>query len=130
MAFFCGDFRSIALLLIIKSGFFMKKYAPAKVELIQEATLTKLRGLDCQEVLEKLDIYSKKDIFFKPKGNPKTSRIFVNSLKFEGEMIVTGPKFYCPVLGKGGFGAIDLLMFLERLSFRNAVTKLEGVFNV
>jgi hypothetical protein len=99
---------------------------------IPETTLKNLRNISCERVLKvlDLDVYSKKDIDFKPKLNKETVRVYVHSSKFEGELIITGPKFFSADLDRGGCGAIDLLMFLETVNFREAVLKLKDIFNV
>jgi hypothetical protein len=99
---------------------------------IPEKTLETLRGISCQRVLQAFSstIFSQKDDEFSPKLNPRTTRIYVRSSKFEGELIITGPKFFSQDLDRGGCGAIDFLMFLEALTFRAAVVKLSNVFNV
>jgi hypothetical protein len=100
------------------------------MEKIPEAILRHLRRIPCEEVLKGLDFYHKRDLTFKPIANRLTKRVYVSGSKFEGELIVTGPKFFCPALGKGGCGSIDLLMFLDGATFFGAVIKLVRVFDV
>jgi hypothetical protein len=97
---------------------------------IPENVLEKLRHVSCRTILRDLNIYYKPDITFKPKNNSSTSRVFVNSTKFEGELILTGPRFFCPILDKGGYGAIDLVMFLEGTTFLEAVKIISKVIDV
>jgi hypothetical protein len=99
-------------------------------ERIPEETLDKLRSISCLRVLRALEVYISKDTYFKPKLNPETMRIVVDTAKFSGELVITGQKFFAPSLNKGGCGAIDFLMLLERSSFRPTVSKLMRLFNV
>jgi hypothetical protein len=97
---------------------------------VPEPILEKLRRLPCEAVLRRLDLYFKFDATFKPVKNPETARVFVDGPKFEGELIVTGSRFFCPVRAMGGCGAIDLVMFMEGLSFVRAVRKLRGLYGI
>jgi hypothetical protein len=52
-----------------------------------ESTLEKLRGIPCEDILRRLEIYFKPDVTFKPVKDPETARVFVDGQKFEGELI-------------------------------------------
>ena len=87
-----------------------------------------LRRLSCKETLESLGVYHSRDLSFKPRKHPSTASYFVEAQKFTGELIFTGPKFFCPRLSKGGCGAIDLTIFLFGCSFMEAMEML-GALN-
>jgi hypothetical protein len=93
---------------------------------IPEDTLRRLRSLPCERVLDALglSVYFKRDPDFKPKADPETAKFHVHGPKFEGDMIATGPKFFCPAKGKGGCGGVDLVMLLEGCTFKGAVMRL------
>ena len=96
------------------------------MERVPDEALARLRRLPCQEALEILGVYHKRDAAFSPKKDPSTARYFVEAKKFTGELIVTGPRFYCPDLGRGGMGAIDLAILLLGATLRGAVARLGG----
>ena len=89
-----------------------------------EDLLRELREYPCAKTLDILGAHWKKDPSFEPKANPDSVRVFVRGPGYEGELILTGQKFYSKVLGKGGPGGIDLAMLVYGMSFVQAVSAL------
>ena len=92
---------------------------------VPEELLERWRRTPCEEVLEGLGLYYKRDASYRAK-KPGNVSVHVEGAGFMGELVLTGPKFYCPREGKGGCGAVDLTMFVEGLTFLEAVARLGG----
>jgi hypothetical protein len=99
-------------------------YATKVFMYFSEDLLHELREFSCVKTLEILGVYWKKDPAFEPKASLDSVRVFVKGLGYEGELILTGPKFYSKALGKGGYGGIDLAMLVHGMSFVQAVNAL------
>lgn len=85
------------------------------------------RALSCEVVLPKITNHIKADPSFAPIRDSHTHRWHVRVGAREFEILSTGPKFYDTRAKKGGGGAIDLVMHLHGLDFKQAVAKLRGL---
>ncbi len=91
---------------------------------VDNSELQRLRGLHALEVLDRLAMHVKFDRDFHPREAVSTRRVFVNAGGTDWELLIDGPKFYDTRTGKGGGGAIDLVMHLWRVPFRKAIAIL------
>jgi len=87
-------------------------------------TLSSLRGIASEEVLNRLAIYCKADRTFRPVKQVSSRRWHVLTDVGEFELITSGPKWFDTRAKKGGGGAIDLAMHVLQLSFVDAVKRL------
>jgi hypothetical protein len=69
--------------------------------------------------------FAKADITFRPLKNSSSSRWHASVGGREFELVLTGPKFWDTRAELGGGGAIDLVMHLTGLKFKDAVRQLE-----
>jgi hypothetical protein len=76
------------------------------------------------EALNRLGLHWKTDPDFRPQKNSSTRRLHVTVDARVFEIIATGPKWYDTRAERGGGGAIDLAMYILRLSFVDAVKRL------
>lgn len=86
--------------------------------------LTRWRATDAVVVLTHLASHAKRDPTYVPVANAKSTRWHATIKGLDFELVLTGPKFYDPQNKIGGGGAIDLTMYLARLSYRKAVVLL------
>ena len=87
--------------------------------------LGKWRMLNAADVIIKVADYAKRDSTYTPIKNDKSSRWNVTiSSRGEYEILATGPKFWDTRANVGGGGAIDLVMYLFKIGFKEAVEKL------
>ena len=84
---------------------------------IVQTELKKWRVLDAAEILVILADHAKKDSTFLPIKNSSTTRWYANVNNHDFEILCTGPKFWDTVRGKGGGGAVDLVMYLFDVDF-------------
>lgn len=89
--------------------------------------LERYRDLPALEVLLLLATYVKVDSTFKPLKAMSTQRVHVRAGDADWELLVEGPRFFDTRARKGGGGAVDLVMYLWRVPFRNAVAMLRTV---
>jgi len=75
-------------------------------------------------VLALIAIYLKGDSTYCPMKDRASRRWHGGTLSGDFEIITTDTKWYDTRAKKGGGGAIDLVMHLEGLSFREAVARL------
>ncbi|MCX7246694.1 MAG: hypothetical protein NTX31_03305 [Burkholderiales bacterium] len=94
---------------------------------VDSAELERYRSMDCEDVLPKISDYVKADPSFNPIGNSHTRRWHLRAGGREFELLSTGPKFYDTRAKRGGGGAIDLVMHLRCLDFKQAVAWLREV---
>ena len=66
----------------------------------------------------------KVDDSYRPRRSPDSVRILYRSRAREGELIVTGSKWFDIRCKVGGGGAIDLMMHLQACRFQDAVQSL------
>jgi hypothetical protein len=89
-------------------------------------TLAALRAMRSDDVLELIAIYLKDDSTYCPMKDLTSRRWHGCTSRGDFEIITTGTKWYDTRAKKGGGGAIDLVMHLEDLSFRESVARLRS----
>jgi hypothetical protein len=87
-------------------------------------TLARLRETPCDVALGLLAVYCKLDPSYHPIKDPRSRRWHVRTTGGEFEILTTGAKWYDSRAKVGGGGAIDLTMYILRLSFVDAVRML------
>jgi len=95
------------------------------------ATLASVREMSLFTVLDTLSsqgkIFWRRDLDFSPEKDKRTVRLFLSSPSgFAWELLVTGNKWFDLHQQKGGGGSIDLVMYLLRLDFVQAVKLLSS----
>lgn len=98
-----------------------RKYVP-------EADLKRLRSLDLAEVLDQMCIEHKADASYQPRRHANSMRWHVTVEAYVHELIVTEQQWFDTRAGKGGCGAVDLLIHLFSISFLEAVHRLQTSF--
>ena len=91
---------------------------------VDNFALARWRGMDAASALQALADYAKQDASFRPRANTETTRWHATIKGGDFEILCTGPKFYDSRSGHGGGGAIDLVMHLLQLEFKQAVAAL------
>lgn len=91
---------------------------------VDNSALERWRGLDCLVVLRSLADYMKEDKTFLPRKRPFATRWHLHAAGSDYELVCTGPRYFDPVSRRGGGGAIDLVMYLFRVDFTQAVALL------
>jgi len=91
---------------------------------VDSAELEGYRSLACEVVLPKITEHVKADPSFTPIRDSHTHRWHMRAGGREFEILSNGPKFFDARAKRGGGGAIDLVMHLHRLDFKQAVAKL------
>ena len=91
---------------------------------VDNLALQRWRTMDAELVLEKLGLYAKTDRTFVPIQSQETRRFHVNAEGREFELLLCGPKFFDTRLKRGGGGAVDLVMHLHNIDFKNATSLL------
>ena len=86
--------------------------------------LDRLRALHALEVLTVLAEHVKRDSTFRPRKSGTTGRIHVRAAGVDWELLVDGPKFFDTRARQGGGGAVDLVMYIWRSTFRQAAAML------
>lgn len=86
--------------------------ARGKMRAVDNLELTRLRGLEALPTLHLLADHVKVDRSFGPTHDQATERVHVSAAGGDWELILKGPKFFDTRAGKGGGGAIDLVMHL------------------
>ena len=94
---------------------------------ISDIDLEIFRAMDCADALPFLADYCKQDRDFTALKNAHTSRWHVTAGGYDHEILTTGPKWFDTRANVGGGGAIDLAMHLHRITFKQAVAKLQTV---
>jgi len=94
---------------------------------VDSAELEGYRSLACADVLPRIAEHVKADPYFSPIRDSHTHRWHVRAGGRDFELLSTGPKFYDTRAKRGGGGAIDLVMHLLRLDFKQAVAKLREI---
>jgi hypothetical protein len=91
---------------------------------VDNLTLERWRALDALVVLEKLGCYTKVDGTFEPLNAQGTQRYHVNAEGQDFEFLLRGPKFFDTRLKRGGGGAVDLVMHVRHVNFKEATDLL------
>jgi hypothetical protein len=91
---------------------------------VDNCTLARWRSLDAAQVLGALADYAKKDLTFTARADPHTTRWHAHVAGRDVEILCTGPKFWDMRAERGGGGAVDLVMHLFSLDFKDAVQLL------
>lgn len=92
---------------------------------MDKLTLERWRALDASRVLLRIADYAKPDAAYVPIKDSASSRWHVSAGGRDFELLLTGPKFWDTRSSVGGGGAIDLVMHVERLSFKAAAVRLK-----
>lgn len=91
---------------------------------VDNLALERWRALDALVVLEKLGGYLKVDPTFEPLTVHSTQRYHVNVDGEDFELLLQGPKFFDTRLQLGGGGAVDLVMHVRHVNFKDAAELL------
>lgn len=83
-----------------------------------------LREWPLAEALRALELHVVQDVTFEPVKDRRTQRWVVSGGGGTFQLLVTGMRWYDATEERGGGGAIDLVMHLERLDFVRAVRRL------
>jgi hypothetical protein len=92
---------------------------------IPEADLRRLRSLDLADVLDQMCIEYKPDASYQPRRHSHSERWHVTVGGYVHELIVTELHWFDTRAGKGGCGAVDLLMHILDIGFLDAVHRLQ-----
>lgn len=92
---------------------------------IPEADLKLLRSLDLAEVLNQMCIDFKPDASYQPRQHANSMRWHVTVDAYVHELIITDRRWFDTRAGKGGCGAVDLLMHILGIGFLEAVHRLQ-----
>lgn len=90
----------------------------------EPSTLSQLRAMPSEVALALLAIDLKMDASFVPLKDSTSRRWHARTARGEFEILTTGMKWYDTRAKRGGGGAIDLAVYLCRLSFVDAVKSL------
>ena len=77
-------------------------------------------------MLREVADHLKQDGTFVPRERLQATRWHVVADGVDFELLCTGPRFFDTRGGRGGGGAIDLVMHLFRMDFNHAVALLRG----
>lgn len=86
--------------------------------------LKRWREMDAIVALAALADHIKQDRTFSPTASHRSTRWNVHVAGRDWELLCTGPKFWDTRTELGGGGAVDLAMYLHRISFKAAVSLL------
>lgn len=95
-----------------------------KMKTVDKSETERLRALEAQRTLQLLAEHVKVDKDFQPTESMSTKRVHVFAAGADWEFLVNGPKFYDTRAHLGGGGAIDLVMHLWKVPFRQAIVML------
>ncbi len=91
---------------------------------VDNSELVRLRGLAVLGVLHLMAEHTKLDRDFAPVRAFNTRRVHVTAAGADWELLVDGARFFDTRERKGGGGAVDLVMHLWRVPFKQAVKML------
>ena len=91
---------------------------------VSASKLDRWRTLDAVDVLSRLAEHAKGDISFVARKDPTTSRWHSSVGGQDFELLFTGPKFWDCRANTGGGGAVDLVMHLKGIDFKEAAALL------
>lgn len=97
------------------------------MQAVDNFTLERWRLLDATVVLAALAQHAKVDATYVPATSILSTRWHANVGGQDFELLLTGPKFWDSRSAKGGGGAVELVMHLERLGFKKATARLAGL---
>lgn len=86
--------------------------------------LEKWRMLDAALVLQVLADHVKQDAEYEPRTSLGSTRWHALVNGHDHELLCTGAKFFDTRTGKGGGGAVDLVMHLYQIDFKKATSLL------
>lgn len=92
---------------------------------VDNLTLKRWREMDAIVVLAALADHIKQDRTFCPTTSRLSTRWNVHAAGRDWELLCTGPKFWDTRTERGGGGAVDLAMYLYRISFKAAASLLK-----
>ncbi len=98
-----------------------------KMGTVDNLDLARWRDLQALEALRLFADHVKVDHDFKPVRAAFTQRVHISAAGSEWELLVDGPKFYDTRAQMGGGGAVDLVMHLWQVPFKQAVAILRNV---
>lgn len=91
---------------------------------VDNSELEQLRGLAVLNVLHVMAEHTKLDRDFAPVRAFRTRRVHVTAAGADWELLVDGARFFDTRERKGAGGAVDLVMHLWRVPFKQAVKML------
>lgn len=91
---------------------------------VDNSDLQRWRSLDSADVLTVLADYAKRDLTFAPRNDPHSTRWHATLGGLHFELLCTGPKFWDTRSNLGGGGAVDLVMHLLKVDFKQATRTL------
>jgi hypothetical protein len=94
------------------------------VRSVDNSELKRLRSLPALNVPSRMSDHAKVDRDFSPVLATGTQRVHVSAGGADWEILADGARFYDTRTGKGGGGAVDLVMHLWRVPFKQAVKML------
>ncbi|WP_261530851.1 hypothetical protein [Burkholderia multivorans] len=94
---------------------------------MDNSELERLRGLAVLDVLHLMAVHTKLDRAFASVRAFNTQRVQVTAAGADWELVVDGACFFDTRERKGGGGAVDLVMHLWRVPFKQAVKMLREV---
>ena len=99
--------------------------ARGKMRAVDKSDLARWQKLEASLVLRRLADHIKEDRSFKPTLADSTVRVHANAAGGEWELLLTGPKWFDTRCRKGGGGAVDLVMHLWGVPFKQAAKLLK-----
>lgn len=99
--------------------------ARGKMRPVDNSDLERWRWLDAMGVLRALSVHVQIDRDYRPRQSSSTVRVHASTSGSDYELLLTGAKWYDSRAQKGGGGAIDLVMHLFNVGFRQACRRLE-----
>ena len=91
---------------------------------MDKSSLARWRGIDASRCLVALADFAKEDASFVPRKDVQSTRWHVSVSGQDMELLCTGPKFWDTRAHQGGGGAIDMVMHLFGVDFKQAVAML------
>lgn len=91
---------------------------------VDKSRLARWRAMDAAVALGALAEHVKQDPSFVPRSSLQTARWHASVDGNDVELLCTGPKFFDVRAGRGGGGAVDLVMHLFDVDFKAAVRLL------
>ena len=86
--------------------------------------LARWRSMNAADALRALAEHVKQDTTFSPRASEGTTRWHASVAGHDVEVVCKGPKFFDTRARRGGAGAVDLVMHLFGIDFKEAVKLL------